>query len=160
MTDQKTTDKRASIERRWKKYQALTGYTDEELAIFRSFPQNVKAMEDAPEMVKNDVVVEIIDVKNCIAGYKVGDTFRVDPYGMLMLDQCPPKICTAAVFAFKPIVSYAWQALFDGSKMVFHRTVRCPDVGVCKEGTGEITMKIHIIPHGQKFEPQVYETKK
>jgi hypothetical protein len=157
MTTQNTDDKKAKLEKRWKRYQELTGYTDEELAKFRSFPQNVKAMEDSPLMVKYDLVIEITDVKNCMAGYKVGDTFRVDPFGFLMKDECPPNLCTGAIFAFKPLIGYAWQALFDGKTMLFHESVRCPDVGVHNAGTGEITMKAYLVPRGEKLKSKKAE---
>jgi len=147
-------ENREAIEKRWKRYQELVGYTDEELATFRSFPQNKKAMEDAPYMVKYDIVFEVIEARHCIAGYKKGDTFRVDAFGFLMKDECPPVLCTGAIFAFKPLIGYAWQALFDGSTLVFHRTIRCPDVGVEREGTGEITLKLHLVPRGEKFKKE------
>jgi hypothetical protein len=146
--------KKPDMEKRWKRYQEMTGYTDEELKTFRSFPQNIKAMEDSPEMVRNDVVFEVLKVRNCIAGYKKGDTFRVDPFGFLMKDECPPNLCTGAIFAFKPLIGYAWQALMDGSKLLFHRTIRCPDVGVEHEGTGEILLKAYIVPRGEKWDPK------
>jgi hypothetical protein len=146
-----------ALERRYKRYQEMTGYTDEELKTFRSFPQNIKAMEDAPDMVKNDIVFEVLEARNCIAGYKPGDTFRVDPFGFLMVDQCPPKLCTGAIFALKPLVGYAWQALMDGSKVLFHRTIRCPDVGVEHEGTGEILLKAYIVPRGEKWDPKKHK---
>jgi uncharacterized repeat protein (TIGR04076 family) len=154
-TDEKTKlTKKEQLKKRWKRYQELTGYTDEELKVFRSFPQNVKAMEDSPMMVKYDVMIEVTDVKNCMAGYKKGDTFRVDPFGFLIPEECPPKLCTGAIFAFKPLVSYAWQALFDGKTQLFHQSIRCPDVGVHNAGTGEITMKVYVVPRGEKLKSQ------
>ncbi len=156
-TKKKKGSRKEEIERRWKKYQEFAGYTDEELKTFRSFPQNIKAMEDAPDLVKNDIVFEVLEAKNCIAGYKPGDTFRVDPYGFLIVDQCPPKLCTGAIFAFKPLIGYAWQALMDGSKVLFHRTIHCPDVGVEHEGTGEILLKAYIVPHGEKWDPEKHK---
>ena len=83
-------EKEDALERRWKKYQELTGYTDKELAVFRSFPQNVKAIESSPLMANHEVVIEVIESSNCIAEYKVGDTFRIDGFGFLKQDQCPP----------------------------------------------------------------------
>jgi hypothetical protein len=157
MPKKKAAAPRVDMEKRWKRYQELAGYTDEELATFRSFPQNIKAMEDAPDMVKNDLVFEVLKARNCVAGYKPGDTFRVDPFGMLMVDQCPPKLCTGAIFAFKPLIGYAWQALIDGSNILFHRTIRCPDVGVEHEGTGEILMKVYVVPRGEKWDPQKHK---
>jgi uncharacterized repeat protein (TIGR04076 family) len=139
------------MEKRWRKYQELTGYTDAELEVFRSFPQNVKAIESSPLMASHELVIEVIASANCIAGYKVGDTFRIDPFGFLIKEQCPPTLCTGAIFAFKPLIGYAWQAFFDGSTTIFHNTIKCPDVGVHCGGTGEITMRAHAVPRHQPF---------
>ena len=144
-------EKDDAMKKRWQKYQEMTGYTDAELAVFRSFPQNVKALESSPLMASHEVVIEVIASANCMAEYKVGDTFRVDPFGFLIKDQSPPKLCTGAIFAFKPLIGYAWQAFFDGSTTIFHNTIKCPDVGVHCGGTGEITMRAHAVPRKQPF---------
>jgi uncharacterized repeat protein (TIGR04076 family) len=143
-------DNKVSKEKRWKKFQELTGYTDEELAIFRSYPQHVKAMENAPEFVKYKVVIEVLESHNCVSGYKAGDKFVVDHLGLLILDECPPKLCVGAISAFKPLVSKMWQAYYNGSVDVFQDIVRCPDVGVERGGTGEITMRVYAIPRDTK----------
>ena len=133
------------IEGRWKKFQEILGYTDEELETYRSFPKNVKVMEEAPAFAKYRMLVEVIEARNCIAGHKVGDTFLVDSTGCLVADQCPPRICAAAVWAFKPLIDRMWEAFTNGSIDVFHDTVRCPDVGVERGGAGEITMRIRAV---------------
>jgi len=143
-----------AMEKRWRKYQELTGYTDEELKVFRSFPQNVKAIEGAPLMATHEVIIEVIKSENCMAEYEVGDTFRVDAFGFLIKDECPSKLCTGAIFAFKPLIGYAWQAYFDGSTTIFHNTIKCPDVGVHCGGTGEITMRAHPVQRKQPFKKQ------
>ena len=67
----------------------------------------------------------------------------------LVLDRCPPRICAAAVWAFKPLIDRMWEAFANGSTEVFHDTVRCPDVGVERGGAGEITMRIRAVPKGE-----------
>ena len=142
---------REAIERRWKILQERAGFTDEELAIHRSFPENVKAKEESPLLAKNHVVIEVIEAKHCIAGYKKGDTFRVDASGCLIKNECPPVLCTGAIFAFKPLVHYAWQAFFDGCTQIFHNTIKCPDVGVHCGGTGQIIMRAHAVKREEPF---------
>jgi uncharacterized repeat protein (TIGR04076 family) len=151
MPDNQDVQRKAEIEKRWNRFQEIMGYTDDELAVFRSFPQNVKSMEDSPAMVKHDVIIEVVEARNCVAGYKAGDTFRVNSFGFLVKEDCPSNLCTGAIFAFKPLVSYAWQALFDGGTQLLHNTVRCPDVGVHQQGTGEITLRAYIVPRGEKL---------
>ena len=136
----------AKIQRRWQKFQEHLGYTDEELAVYRADPKRAKTVEDSPNLVKYNAVIEVIEAKNCGAGYKVGDKFLVDPEGCLILEECPPRICISAVWAFKPLVSRMWQAFYDGNTEIFQDTVRCPDVGVHRGGWGEITMRISAVP--------------
>ncbi|MHC4684869.1 MAG: hypothetical protein ACYTEW_11225 [Planctomycetota bacterium] len=134
------------IEKRWKKFQKMLDYTDEELAIYRSFPKNVKAVEEAPAFVKHYIVIEVLEAHNCAAGYQVGDKFFVDGDGCLIVDKCPPKLCTAAVWAFKPLVDRIWEAFYNGGTDILHDTVRCPDVGVHKGGAGEVTLRVRAVP--------------
>ncbi len=134
------------IEKRWKKFQKLLGFTDEELVVYRSFPKNVKAMENAPGFVTHELIVEIIEARNCAAGYKTGDTFTVDGAGMLVTDKCPPKLCAAAIWAFKPLIDRIWEGFYHGGTDCMHDTVRCPDVGVEVGGAGVITMRVRAVP--------------
>jgi uncharacterized repeat protein (TIGR04076 family) len=133
-------------ERHWRKLQQNLGYTDEELKIYRSFPQHEKAMRQVRMFVKNRVIIEIIEAHNCGMGYKAGDKFVIDEFGRLVVAECPPNLCVNAISAFEPLLSRMWQAFYDGSTEVFHDTVRCPDVGVRNGGTGEITMRVRAVP--------------
>jgi uncharacterized repeat protein (TIGR04076 family) len=143
-------EQEAKLVKRWNKFQERLGFTDEELSIYRSFPKNVKAMENARGFATHELVVEIIEARNCAAGYTAGDSFRVDASGMLIPEKCPPKLCAAAVWAFKPLIDRIWEAFYHGGTDCFHDTVRCPDVGVEKGGAGFITMRIRAVP--TKFE--------
>lgn len=134
------------IEKRWKKFQEMLGYTDKELSKYRSFPKNVKAMENARGFVLHDLIIEVIEARNCAAGYRAGDSFAVDASGILIPEKCPPKICAAAVWAFKPLIDRIWEAFYHGGTDCFHDTVRCPDVGVEVGGAGYITMRVRAVP--------------
>ncbi|TET42503.1 MAG: hypothetical protein E3J66_03490 [Dehalococcoidia bacterium] len=136
--------------RRWRKFQEHLGYTDEELAIHRSNPKHVKALENAPKLAKYKTVIEVIESHNCAAGYKVGDKFVVDTEGCLVPNECPPRLCVSAIAAFKPLVSRMWQAFYADGTEIFQDTVRCPDVGVHRGGWGEITMRIYAVPKEPK----------
>jgi hypothetical protein len=70
----------------------------------------------------------------------------VEGDGSLVLDECPSKLCIAAIYAFKSLVDRMWQVFYDGSAEVLHDTVRCPDVGVRRGGWGEITMRVRAVP--------------
>ncbi|MFC1942858.1 hypothetical protein ACFLWU_06570 [Chloroflexota bacterium] len=133
-------------ESRWRRFQEHLCYTDEELEIYRSNPKHVQAMEQGRMFAKNKVVIEVIEAHNCGAGYKAGDKFVIDGGGSLVIDECPPNLCIAAIAALKPLVSRMWQAFYNGSSEVFQDTVRCPDTGVRNAGVGEIVMRIYAVP--------------
>lgn len=136
------------IERRWKKFQELLELSDEELAIHRSNPKHVKALERAPAFLKYKMVVEVIESHNCAAGHKVGDKFVIDSEGCLVLKECPPRgrICVSAVYAMKSGVDRIWQAFYDNTIDVFQDTFHCSDVGTRRGGWGEVVMRIYAVP--------------
>ena len=136
----------AVIERRWKKVQEHLGFTDQELALFRSHPAHVKAVERARNFALMKMVIEVVEARNCAAGYKKGDRFVVDSEGLLVPAECPPKLCVGAIYAFKKLVDRMWQAFLDDSTEVLHDTVHCPDVGVHEGGAGMATMRIIAAP--------------
>ena len=139
-------EKTIKIEKRWQKAQKTLGFTDDEMALFRSNPKNVKAMEESPHFATHIMAIEVTEAKNCSAGYQPGDTFYVDTEGCLIKDKSPDRICVGALWAFKPLVDRMWEAFFHNTTEVLHDTVRCPDVGIHHGGTGEVTMKIRAIP--------------
>jgi uncharacterized repeat protein (TIGR04076 family) len=136
----------AVIERRWKKVQERLGFTDDELTLFKSSPAHVKAVERARPFAVMRMVIEVLEARNCAAGYRSGDKFVVDSEGMLVAEQCPAKLCVGAIYAFKKLVDRMWQAFFDDSTEVLHNTVHCPDVGVHDGGAGMVTMRIYAVP--------------
>jgi uncharacterized repeat protein (TIGR04076 family) len=143
-------DRSRTIEKRWRGVQRHLGFTDDELRLFRANPAHMKAMENAPCFATMHMVVEVVEARNCAAGYKVGDRFVVDSEGILVAGDCPPKLCVGAIYSFKPLVDRMWQAFFDNSTEILHDTVRCPDVGVYNGGAGTVTMRIHAEPRGHE----------
>jgi uncharacterized repeat protein (TIGR04076 family) len=141
-------DKAEKIEKRWKKVQEHLGFTDEEIALFRSHPNHVKAMERAPLFATHEIVIEVIESHNCAAGYQVGDQFVIDAEGILIPEKSPSKLCVAAIFSFKPLVDRMWQAFYNNSTEILHDTVHCPDVGVRQGGTGSVTLRGRAILKG------------
>jgi uncharacterized repeat protein (TIGR04076 family) len=138
-------DNSSKIDRRWQKFQKDLGYTDEELALYMSNPKHIKAMENASDFSTYNIVVEIIESKNCGAGYRVGDKFVIGGDGCLMSNESPPKLCLAALYAMKPLVDRMWQAFYHGSTEVLHDTVHCPDVGVENGGWGKVLMRVYAV---------------
>ena len=87
------------IERRWKNFQEHMGYTDEQMAIFRSDPVRVKAMERAPMWVTHHIIAECVESRNCNAGHKVGDRIVFHGSGVLLADQSPKRMCAHVIQA-------------------------------------------------------------
>jgi uncharacterized repeat protein (TIGR04076 family) len=139
-------DQSSKIDRRWRKFQEHLGFSDEELATYMSNPKHIKAMEYASNFSTHNIVVEIIESKNCGAGYQVGDKFVIGGDGCLISNESPSKLCLAALYAMKPLVDRMWQAFYNGSYEVLHDTVHCPDVGVENGGWGKILMRVRAVP--------------
>jgi len=141
------TEHREKMERRWKKFQELQGYTDEELAVFRSNSRYVKAMEKAPMFATHNIIVEVVESHNCNAGHKVGDKFVLTGNGYLIADECPKYMCIHALDAFTPCIRAIWERFYENldPNMMFSDIVHCPDVGCQKGGWGEIIMKIYAV---------------
>jgi len=141
-----SSEPRDKAKRRWQKIKENLGYTDEELTIHLSNPKHVRLVESAPAFSKYKMIIEVIGANNCAAGHKVGDKFVVDGEGCLVVNECPSRLCVAAIFAIKPLVDRMWQAFYDNTTDVLHDTVHCTDVGVHRGGWGEITMRIEAVP--------------
>jgi hypothetical protein len=52
------------MERRWKKLQEMQGYTDEEMAIFRTKPSYVRVVEYAPKFLTHRIIIEVVEAHN------------------------------------------------------------------------------------------------
>jgi len=133
------------LEKRWNKFQKAIGYTDEELAIYRSNPKYVKAMEHAPKFATHKIIVEVVESHNCAARHKVGDKFVMTGNGNLIRDECPEYMCCQAIASFQPLIFGMYERFsedLDPNGLLFD-TVHCLDVGCRRGGWGEIVMKMY-----------------
>lgn len=152
-------EQREKMERRWKKFQEIQGYTDEEMAIFRSNPEYVKLIEYAPKFITHRIIVEVIEAHNCIAGHKAGDRIGVmTGSGHLLTEEMPKHVCAFALYAAMPRVYAMWERFhedLDPDGLLF-KISRCPDVGCRRGGWGEIVMKIYAeeVPKEQRVRLQ------
>ena len=133
------------MEKRWKKFQDIQGYTDEELAIFRSNPEFRKVMEYAPKFITHRIVVDVVEAHNCIAGHKAGDRIAImTGNGHLITKEMPQYVCAFALLSSIPRIYAIWERFhedLDPDGLLF-TTVHCPDVGCRRGGWGEIVMKV------------------
>jgi uncharacterized repeat protein (TIGR04076 family) len=133
------------IEKRWKKFQKMQGYSDAEIAAYRANPRYTKAMENAPKFMTHRIVVEVVESNHCNAGHKVGDKFILTANGYLVADESPKLMCIHALFTFAPYVYAMWERFYedlDPSKLLFD-LCHCPDVGCGKGGWGECIMRMY-----------------
>jgi uncharacterized repeat protein (TIGR04076 family) len=134
----------------WKRFQKHMGYTDAELAVFRSDPEKVKMVTQTPDFVKCRVIAEVIESQGCHAGHRVGDRFVMTAGGQLIAKDCPKNMCLFALGPVSRILPAIYDRLISKSDPDFKRTniVQCTDVGLDKGGWGKILMKVYIEKQG------------
>jgi uncharacterized repeat protein (TIGR04076 family) len=134
------------MERRWKKLQEMQGYTDEEMAIFRTKPSYVRVVEYAPKFLTHRIIIEVVEAHNCKAGHKAGDKIAViSGDGLLLPSQMLRPICAFALMVAIPKLYSIWERFYTDldPNDLFVNTTHCPDIGCKKGGWGEIIMKIY-----------------
>lgn len=139
-------DKQDKIERRWKKFQDAQGYTDEEIAMYRSKSQHRKAMENAPKFMTHKIIAEVVESHNCNAGHKPGDKFVMTGNGYLIAEESPKLMCMHALTTLMPYVFAMWDRFYedlDGELML--DMAHCPDVGCRRGGWGECIMRVYAV---------------
>ena len=130
----------------WEFAQQQLGYTDEEMALFKSDPRNAHVLSKIPEIMNKIVVAEVVESHGCNSRHKKGDMLYLDAAGNLLAGRCPERVCTGAVSALATPVFTAAEFLLAGvdpNEMKFKR-VGCPDVGLHCGGWGRIVMEIRI----------------
>ena len=130
----------------WKRFQAHMGYTDAEMAVFRSDPLKVKMVTESPEFVKSRIVAEVIESHRCHAHHTVGQKFVMDGNGQMITRECPEKMCIFARAALESPVNQIYERFIAHSDPNKERTavMQCSDVGLDKGGWGKILMKVSV----------------
>jgi len=127
-------------------FQQHLGYDDEEMAIFKNDPKNLKVLSRSPALMGKTIVVEVIESQGCNSHHKAGDKFYFDGAGNLITKLNPKRLC---IFALQPIgaMIYGLHELFysgiDNPKAAFTRA-GCFDVGVKCGGWGHIVMEVRM----------------
>jgi uncharacterized repeat protein (TIGR04076 family) len=130
----------------WSYLQQHLGYSDDELARFKSDPRNQEVMVKAAELMNKTIVAEVVSSHGCNSQHKVGDKFYMDGAGNLISKLCPKKMCLYAVSALRPIVFAANELLYTGvdpGRIRFNRC-GCSDVGLECGGWGKIVMEVKV----------------
>jgi len=130
----------------WRLLQKHLGYSDEEMALFRANPRNADVLAKGPELLQKAIIAEVVESHGCNSQHKVGDRFIFDSVGNLLTNQCPRRICFAALYGLAPLI-YATSELayagVDPNSLRFDRT-GCGDVGVRCGGWGHIVLEVRV----------------
>ena len=59
--------------RLWKITQKRLGYTDDELETFKKDPRNEDILTRGPELMRKNIILEVVESHGCNSRQKVGD---------------------------------------------------------------------------------------
>lgn len=141
----------------WPKFQKKLGYTDQEMKKFRSMPQYEEMVKNSMNFMQSRIICEVIEARGCMGGHKVGQKIVMDGNGILLRDECPPKMCILLLGPLMSVIPMVMQTFKDNTnpnKMIFPR-VRCTDVGVENGGWGTVLLNLYVEgPLADKFKSQ------
>lgn len=130
----------------WKIVKDHLGYTDEELALFRSNPKNADIIAKIPALMGKTIVAEVVASHGCNSRHQVGDRFYFDSAGNLLTKLNPKRICIHALSVLSTPIFVVNELSFAGvdpNEMRFNR-VGCFDVGVRCGGWGHIVLEVKV----------------
>lgn len=129
---------------KWTLIKRHLGYSNEDMELFRENPKNEDVLDKGKDLLKKEIVLEVVASKGCNSHHKEGDRIHFDGAGNLLTEKSPRRICIFALNAVTPLI-YAANELFyagvDPNGMKFKRA-SCIDVGVQCGGWGQIALEI------------------
>lgn len=134
-------------DRRWKVVQRHLGYSDQELAAFKSDPRNVQVLDSGRELANKTIILEVVESRGCNSRHRVGDKFYFDAYGNLLTELCPKKVCGYSLNAALMMVFTANEMLFAGidPNTIRFKRAGCFDVGLECGGWGRIVLELRVV---------------
>ncbi len=146
MSDQQVTFSQAD----WEGFRQSMGYSPDELAAFRSHPNNEYVVEHAARLDKWLIVAEVIESHGCAAQHKVGDKLYFSPHGVLEAEKGPRRICLQVFPALASAVAVFQERIISGlapDRYLF-KHVGCVVVGVLCGGWGHMAFTLYAVPRG------------
>jgi hypothetical protein len=132
----------------WKQFQEHMGYSDEDIAIFRSDPHRSRLprIMTSSEMRNATMVVEVTDSYGCAEGMQPGDKLYFT--GLARLD--PTRSSPWCAHALVPALLHANECqtlIVNGidPNAMYWPTQSCEDCGVKSGGWGRVSMKTYVI---------------
>ena len=129
---------------KWRLLKKRLGYTDEEMALFKSNPRNEDVLDKGIELEKRKIFIHVVESCGCNSQHKVGDKFVFDGAGNLLTKENPEKVCIYALNACTTMIFSSNELFYAGANpndMRFKRA-GCFDVGVQCGGWGRIVLEI------------------
>jgi uncharacterized repeat protein (TIGR04076 family) len=133
----------------WAAFAQAMGYSDEELKVFRSQPNNEYVVRNAARLNRWWIVAEVIEAHGCAAGHKVGQTITFSAaQGTLEADKSPAHICMATLSALATAVAVYQERIVSGldPDANLYRRLGCVDAGLQCGGWGHVSFKLYAVP--------------
>ena len=133
-------------ERVWKLMQKRLGYSNEEMALFKTDPRNADVLSKGADLMNKLIVLEVVESHGCNSRHHVGDRFYFDGAGNLLTDRCPKKVCGYSLNAALMMVFAANELIYAGvdpNEIRFKRA-GCFDVGIECGGWGRIVLELRV----------------
>jgi len=128
-------------------YQAVkerVGYTDEELKLFKKhqYSQKILQTKAITDVIRTNVIFEVVEAHNCNVGHKVGDKFYFNGEGYMITNKCPEKICPAIMPFMSRMMWLIQERIYEGldPKPTFPFG-HCDDVGIRCGGMGQVLLE-------------------
>ena len=129
---------------KWRLLKRRLGYSDEEMALFKSNSRNEDVLDKGIELEKRRIIIRIVESHGCNSRHKAGDKFVFDGAGNLLTRENPEKVCIYALSACTAMIFSSNELFYAGvnpNEMRFRRA-GCCDVGVQCGGWGRIVLEM------------------
>lgn len=119
------------------------GYTDDQFEMFRkhAFPYKILQTKAIENVLRTNVMFEVVESRNCNIQHKVGDQFYFNAEGYMLAHKCPEKICPFLMPVFARMMWLVMERCYEGldPRPTFYFG-DCDDVGVECGGMGKVVL--------------------
>lgn len=143
---QNTPDEQKIIDGNKKALQKAIGITDEDFEKYISFPANRKLAFRFPELVKYQIIAEVVESKYCSAGLQVGQKYVINVIpSKILWEQSSAPQCLKALGSLSTVIPGFWDRIIEGvdPNQGVWQYVRCPDEGVEYGTLGPVVFKVY-----------------
>ena len=132
----------------WEAVQQRLGYTGDELEAFKRQPFSQKILRDRTiaELLRTNVIFEVVESHSCNIGHKVGDKFFFNAEGYMLAHKCPEKICPFIMPVMTRMMWLVMERIYEGvdPRPTFYFG-HCDDVGLKCGGMGQVLLETKIV---------------